>query len=67
MYDPMQMFSMMRNSRNPQAVMEQMIKSNPQVKNIVDMVNASGDPKSLFYKLAQERGVDPNTILSKLR
>ena len=48
-------------------------KANPQLNNktpmqqVMDYVNQNGgDPKAAFYKLAKEKGVDPNFILSML-
>ena len=62
------MMDMVRSAGNPQAMMSQLAQSNPQLRNVMDIVNQSGgDPKAAFYRLAQERGVDPNQILNMLR
>lgn len=56
--------NMVKNSRNPQAMLQQLINQNPQVQNVMKYVNDNGgDPKAAFYKLAQEKGVDPNEVL----
>ena len=53
---------------NPQMMLNQMAQSNPAIKQVYDYVNANGgDPRAAFYKLANERGVDPNEILSMLK
>ena len=45
---------------NPQ----QSLASNPAYQNAVSYVNQhGGDPKTAFYNLCQERGVNPNEIL----
>lgn len=63
-----QMMNMVRSAGNPQAMLYQIAQSNPQVKQVMDMVNQSGgDPKSAFYKLAQEKGVNPEQILEMLK
>ena len=55
---------MVKSSRNPQAMLQQLINQNPQVQNVMKYVNDNGgDPKAAFYKLAQEKGVDPNEVL----
>ena len=42
--------------------------NNPQVKNIINEINESGmTAEQLFYKKAQEKGVDPESILKQLR
>lgn len=54
--------------KNPQAYIAQMMNTNPALKQVMDMVNANGgDAKALFYSMAQQRGIDPNTILNSLK
>ncbi len=38
----------------------------PEIDNVLRLCG-SRDPKSIFYELCRQRGVDPNTILSRLR
>ena len=55
---------MVKSSRNPQAMLQQLINQNPQVQNVMKYVNDNGgDPKTAFYKMAEEKGVDPNEVL----
>ena len=45
-----------------------MAASNPSVRQCMDIVNQyGGDPKAAFYALAQQKGIDPEQILSQLR
>ena len=49
---------------NPQMSLAQMAGSNPMVAQAMQYVQQNGgDAQTAFYKLAQEKGVDPNTIL----
>lgn len=58
-----QMVSQIKAMGNPQMMLQQM----PQYRQAMEYINANGgDPKTAFYKLAQERGVDPNEILRQL-
>lgn len=44
---------------------QQLMQNNPGMKQVIDYVNANGgDPKEAFYKLAKERGIDPDSILN---
>lgn len=62
------MFNMVRSSRNPQTMLQNMMNNNPQMKQVMDIVRQSGgDPKTAFYKMAKEKGVDPNSVLSMLK
>lgn len=61
------MMKTLKSIGNPQMMLNQMMGQNPQLKQIMDYVNANGgDPKAVFYKMAEEKGVNPNDILSQL-
>lgn len=63
-----QMIGMINSAGNPQAMMNQMIANNPQFKQVMDLINQSGgDPRKAFYALAEQKGVDPNDILSMMK
>ena len=48
--------------------MQQLMLNNPNMKQAIDYVNANGgNPKDAFYKLAKERGIDPDSILNSLK
>lgn len=60
--------SMMQASNNPTQFIAQMAANNPALKDIINLVSNSGkDPKTLFYEMAAQKGVDPESILSQLR
>ena len=60
--------NVLKNANNPVALMQNaFMQNNPQIKQAVDYVQAhGGNPKDAFYALAQERGIDPNTITSMM-
>ena len=63
-----QMANMVRAAGNPQAMLNQMMQSNPQMKQVMDVVNQNGgDPKRAFYAMAQQKGVNPDEILNMLK
>lgn len=44
------------------------INSSPELKGVIDMVNQNGgNAQQLFYKLAEQKGVDPNEILNMFK
>ena len=62
------MMNMVRSAGNPQAMLQSMVQNNPQMQQVMNIVNqAGGDPKTAFYRMAEEKGVDPEQILSMLR
>lgn len=59
---------MLKSAQNPQLMLNQMITNNPQMKQIMDIINQSGgDPKKAFYSVAEQKGVDPQEILDMLK
>lgn len=63
-----QMFDMLRGAGNPQMMFNQMMSQNPQIKEVMDYVNANGgNAKEAFYKRAKEQGRNPDDILNMLR
>ena len=62
------MMNSVRNAGNPQAMLMNMAQSNPNIKQAMDFINQSGgDPQKAFYALAEQKGVNPEDILSQLR
>lgn len=63
-----QMLQLVRSSNNPGVALQMMAQNNPQLKQVMDVVNQSGgDPQKAFYTLCQQRGVDPQQILNALK
>lgn len=63
-----QMMGIVNGSQNPQALLNQMIMQNPQLKQVMDYVQQSGgDPKTAFYSMADKMGVNPQDILDMLK
>lgn len=56
-----------KNSGNPQMMLQQMITQNPQIQQIMNYINANdGNAKDAFYKMANEKGVNPQEIIKEL-
>lgn len=63
-----QMMGLLRTAQNPNAMLNQMVMNNPQIKQVMDIVQQyGGDPMRAFYAVAEQKGVDPNEILNMLR
>ena len=63
-----QMMNMFRGSNNPQQLLMNLANQNPQMKQVMTMVQNSGkSPKDLFYELARQKGVNPDEILKQLQ
>ena len=63
-----QMMGAMKLSQNPQAALNQLIQSNPQMQQVMQYVNASGKtPEQAFYALAEQKGINPQEIIDAVK
>lgn len=63
-----QLINSFKNSSNQQEFLNNLIKNNPNIQNIYSLIqNSNKSPKELFYLLAEQKGIDPNVILSQLQ
>ena len=63
-----QMISMVKASGNPQALLNQLIQMNPNMKQVMEIVRQyGGDAEKAFYAMAEQKGIDPNEILDLLK
>ena len=61
-------FSMLNGSSNPYQLLINMAAKNPMIKNIMDSADKSGKSyQDMFYELAKQKGVDPNSIINQLK
>lgn len=57
-----------RNSGDPDSAMRKIISENPSFQGVMNYISQhGGDAKAAFYNMAAQKGVDPESILSKLR
>jgi hypothetical protein len=62
------MINQVKNSSNPDATMQMLLSDHPKYQEVMQYIQHNGgDAKSAFYNMAAQKGIDPNTILSRLR
>lgn len=62
------MANMLKGKSNPQQMLQMVAQQNPQMSQIMNMVNGSGmSPKQMFMNMAQQQGIDPNSIVNMLK
>lgn len=65
---PISVINTIKNSSNPNAMLNLLANKNPNVANVMNLVAQNGgDPKQAFYAEARKRGIDPNQILNMLK
>jgi hypothetical protein len=61
-----QMMNAVKTMQDPQQAISQMVGQNPQLGAVMQMCQGK-NPKDVFYEQCQQRGIDPESILSQLR
>jgi hypothetical protein len=62
------MIGTVKAAKDPMGTLNQMAGNNPQMQQVMQYIQQNGgNAKQAFYNLAQQRGVDPNVILSQLQ
>lgn len=62
------MMQMIKSSGNPQMMFQQMLSQNEQIQQVMQYINNNGgNAEKAFYKLAAEKGINPNEILQMLK
>ena len=63
-----QMMQMVKGAQNPQAMLQSLAQSNPQLRQVMDVVQQAGnDPQRAFYTICQQKGINPQQILDALK
>lgn len=58
-----QMYKAYQAAQNPALMLQQLTAQNP----ILSQIRQMGNPQQAFYSLCQQRGVDPQSILSQFQ
>ena len=63
-----QMMNTVRAAQNPQLALNQLIMNNPQMKQVMDIIQKyGGDPMTAFRAEAQKAGINPDEIMGMLK
>ena len=63
-----QMMQVVKSAGNPQAMLNQLMMTNPNMRQVMEIVQRyGGDPMTAFRETARERGIDPQEILDMMK
>ena len=64
----LQTINQIKNSKNPNQMLQMLASKNPNVANAINLANKyGGDYQKAFYEEARRRGIDPNQIIGLLK
>ena len=61
-----QVFNVVRYSKDPQAMLDQMIKNNPQLASTINVIKANGNYEQVFRNMCKERGINADDFINQL-
>ena len=63
-----QAVDMVKNSQNPTAMMQQMVNNNPNMKQVMDVINQhGGNPEKAFRTIAEQNGFNPDDFINMFK
>ena len=63
-----QMMNTVRMAKDPQAVLNQMVTNNPNMKRVMDVINQhGGNVEKAVYATAEQMGINPHDIVDMLK
>lgn len=63
-----QMMNTVQMAQNPQMALNQIMSSNPQLKQVMDFVNqCGGDPDAALRTVAEKNGFSPQDVMELLK
>lgn len=61
-------YNSVKNASNPMGALQALASTNPQVAKAMEIVNQTGgDAKAAFMKLAEQYGINPNSIMNLMK
>ena len=61
-----QIYSMLRNSKNPEMLLNQMVSQNPQLKQTIDLIKSRGNYEEVFRGLCKDRGINADDFIKQI-
>ena len=62
------LYKQLQGAGDKNSFMMNLMKRNPQLKQVIDLVQQNGgNAEQVFYRLAQEKGINPASILNSLK
>ena len=63
-----QLIGVLKSSGNPQAILNQLMQTNPNMKQVMEIIQQyGGDANKAFYEIAKQKGIDPQEILDLMK
>ena len=61
-----QIYSMLRNSNNPNYLLNQMASQNPQLRQAINLIKSNGNYEQIFRDMCRQRGIDADEFVRQM-
>ena len=61
-----QMYKMLTESKNPQALFMNIAKQNPQLRPIAQALSQGNSPQNIFTQMCNQRGINPDEFIKQI-
>ena len=59
-------YDMLRNSNNPNLLLDNLVKQNPQMAQTVNLIKSNGNYEQVFRNMCQQRGINADEFVKDM-
>ena len=59
-------YDMLRNSNNPNLLLDNLVKQNPQMAQTVNLIKSNGNYEQVFRNMCQQRGINDDEFVKDM-
>lgn len=52
---------------NPSVLLQQMAQTNPQARQVLQMIQGGANPQAVYAQMCRQRGIDPDQFLQMIQ
>ena len=61
-----QIYSMLKNSNNPNYLLNQMANQNPQMAQTINLIRSNGNYEQVFRDMCKQRGINADDFINQM-
>lgn len=59
-------YSMLKNSNNPNVILNQMAQQNPQLRQTINLIKQNGNYEQIFRDMCKQRGINADDFVRQI-
>lgn len=61
-----QIYNMLKNSNNPNQLLDNMLRQNPQMAQTINLIRNNGNYEQIFRNMCKERNINPDDFIRQI-